>query len=143
MGIYNETVRDYESLYPYLNDQIQFLFEYGRGLSMIEQPEKSNEVLRHATQISCDPMLYNIMGKNFQAIKQYDLAEESLRKSSLIAPNRIYPYYLLMQLYIEMGDEEKAKAAAQIVLTKEPKVQSTAVKEMREEAIKIANSESL
>jgi len=54
--------------------------------------------------------------------------------SCLIVPNRIYPYYLLMKLYVETGDREKALENAQIVLTKEPKVQSTAVREMREEA---------
>ena len=36
-----------------------------------------------------------------------------------------------------MGELEKAKGTAQIVLTKEPKVQSTAIREMREEARKI------
>ena len=132
--MYKETIQNYEPLYPYLNDQINFLFEYGRSLSQSEQPEKSNEVLRHAMQISCDPILYNIMGKNYQAMKRYDLTEMNVRKSALIAPNRIYPYYLLMKLYIETGDKEKALENAQIVLTKEPKVLSTAIKEMREEA---------
>jgi len=106
---------------------------------MAEQQEKSNEVLKRATKISCDPMLYNIIGKNYQMMKEYDLAEKSFQKASLIVPNRIYPHYLLMKLYVETGEEEKAKAAAQIVLSKEPKVMSTAVKEMRKEA-KIVNS---
>jgi len=136
-GMYKDATWKYESLYPYLNDQIQFLFEYGRSLSQSEQPEKSNVILQHAMQISCDPMLYNIMGKNYQALKEYDLAEKSFRKSSLIVPNRIYPYYLLMKLHIETGNLDKAIANATIVLTKEPKVQSTAVKEMRVEARKL------
>ena len=140
-GMYREIIQIYEPLYPYLNDQIQFLFEYGRSLSMSEQPEKSNEVLKRAMQISCDPMLYNIMGKNCQATKEYGLAEKSLRKSALIVPNRIYPYYLLMKLYVETGDEEKAYKTASIVLTKEPKVQSTAVREMRQEAGRIYDGE--
>jgi len=135
--MYKEVVLKYESLYPYLNDQIQFLFEYGRSLSMSEQPEKSNEILKRAMQISCDPMLYNITGKNYQMMKDYNLAEKNFQKASFIVPNRIYPHYLLMKLYDEMGNKEKAKIAARIVLTKEPKVMSTAVKEMREEAKKI------
>ena len=137
MEMYKEASQSYESLFPYLNDQIQFLFEYGRSLSMSEQPEKSNEVLKYAMQISCDPMLYNIMGKNYQAMKQYEEAERCFIKASNIVPNRIYPYYLKALMYLEAGETEKAKVAAQIVLTKEPKVQSTAVKEMREEARKI------
>ena len=140
-NMYIEVVRSYELLYPYLNDQILFLFEYGRSLSQSEQPEKSNEVLQRAMQISCDPMLYNIMGKNYQAMKEYDLAEKSFRKATLIVPNRVYPYYLLMLLYIETEETEKQREIALIVLTKEPKVESTAIEEMREEARKIVISD--
>ena len=104
---------------------------------------KSNEVLKRAMQISCDPMLYNIMGKNYQAMQQYDLAEEYLLKSTHIVPNRLYPHYLLMKLYVETGEEEKARKAAATVLTKEPKVQSTAVREMREEAEKLKVNQKL
>jgi len=75
-------------------------------------------------------MLYNVMGENFQAMKQYNAAEQRFIKASYIVPNRIYPYYLLALMYKETGETEKAKAAAQIVLTKEPKVQLTAVREM-------------
>jgi len=137
--LYTDSSHHYESLYPYLNDQLQFLFEYSRSLSMSEQPEKSNEVLKRAIKISCDPMLYNIMGKNFQAMQQFEKAEQCFIKSSYLVPNRIYPHYLLMKLYIEIGENEKAKASAIVVLTKEPKVMSTAVLEMRQEA-EIVNS---
>ena len=137
VGMYNEAAQNYEPLYPYLHDQIKFLFEYGRSLSQSGQSEKSNEVLQHAIQISCDPMLYNIMGKNYQSMKEYDLAEKNFHKATLIVPNRLYPYYLLMKLFIETGNTEKALENAKIVLTKEPKVQSTAINEMREEAKKI------
>ena len=82
-------------------------------------------------------MLFNIMGKNYQAIKQYAEAEQCFIKASHIVPHRIYPYYLMVLMYRDTGETEKAKVAAQIVLTKEPKVQSTAVREMREEAGKL------
>jgi len=70
------------------------------------------------------------------------LAEKSFRKSVLIVPNRLYPYYLLMKMIVEIGDKEKALVNAQIVLTKEPKVQSTAIKEMRQEARRMMNEET-
>ena len=46
-----------------------------------------------------------------------------------------------MKMIVEIGDKEKALVNAQIVLTKEPKVQSTAIKEMRQEARLIKNGE--
>ena len=142
-GNYKEAVNEYRAVYPLLSDQIQFLFEYAQCLSQSEHYEESNKVLEKAVRISCDPMLYNVMGKNCQAMKQYVEAEQCLIKASYIVPNRIYPYYLMMLMYMDAGETEKAKAAAQIVLIKEPKVQSTAVKEMRKKAESITNDELL
>ena len=84
---------------------------------------------------SCDPMSLNIIGKNYQAIGKYEKAEEYFIRSTHRLPGRIYPYYLLAKLYAEPEYQhpEKLKQAVQIVLTKEPKVQSTAIREMREE----------
>jgi tetratricopeptide (TPR) repeat protein len=136
-GLYKDAADDYARLYPLLSDQIRFLFEYGQNLSRSEQYRESNEVLEKAVKISCDPMLYNVMGKNYQALKDYVQAESCFRKAALIVPSRTYPYYLLAKLYIETGEQEKALEMAQVVLTKEPKVMSTAIKEMREEMDKI------
>jgi O-antigen ligase len=137
MNINKEACSGYEKQYPYLQDEIKFLFEYIHSLSKTEEYEKSNEVLRRATQISCDPMLYNIMGKNYQAMKKYDQSEAAFLKSTHLVPNRLYPWYLLTKLYDEMGLPDKVRETAEIVLTKEPKVQSPAVREMREEVNKL------
>jgi tetratricopeptide (TPR) repeat protein len=136
-NMYKEVAKDCETLYPLLNDQTQFLFEYALSLSKTEQYAKSNEVLKRSVQISCDPMLHNIMGKNYQALKEYDQAEAAFLKSAHLVPNRLYPWYLLTKLYDEMGLPDKVRETAEIVLTKEPKVQSPAVREMREEVGKL------
>ncbi|MDR1223068.1 MAG: O-antigen ligase family protein [Tannerella sp.] len=129
---YEDTANGYRIIYPLLSDQLDFLFEYAQCLSKSEQYAESNTVLEKAVKISCDPMLYNVMGKNCQALKRYAEAEQCFRKAANIVPGRIYPWYLLANLYVEMGETEKAQETACIVLTKEPKVQSTAVREMRE-----------
>jgi tetratricopeptide (TPR) repeat protein len=77
-------------------------------------------------------MLYNVTGKNHQALKRYAEAEQCFLKAANIVPSRLYPWYLLANLYVETGETEKARETARIVLTKEPKEQSTAVREMRE-----------
>ncbi|MDR1224137.1 MAG: O-antigen ligase family protein [Tannerella sp.] len=132
-GLFRETARHYRELYPYLNDRISYLFEYAQSLSKSGQPVESNAVLRRAMQISCDPMLYNVMGKNYQDMKQYGQAEAAFVHAAQLVPSRLYPWYLLTKLYDEMGMKDKVDETAAIVLTKEPKVQSPAVNEMREE----------
>jgi tetratricopeptide (TPR) repeat protein len=133
MNMHKDAAEEYVKQYPYLQDEIRFLFEYAQSLSKSEQYSKSNEVLRRAMQISCDPMLYNVMGKNCQALKQYALAEQCFTKAATLVPNRLYPHYLLAKLYHEMGLNDKAEAETNIVLTKPPKVESMAIEEMREE----------
>jgi tetratricopeptide (TPR) repeat protein len=133
INMHKEAAEEYAGLYLYLQDEIKFLFEYAQSLSKSEQYEKSNEVLQRAMQISCDPMLYNVMGKNCQALKEYELAEQSFTKAINLVPNRLYPHYLLAKMYYEMGQKDKAEAETNIVMTKKPKVESKAIEEMREE----------
>jgi tetratricopeptide (TPR) repeat protein len=130
---YNETVTAYEALYPYLSDQVDYLFEYAQSLSNSKQFFTSNLVLERAIQISCDPVFYIIMGKNYQALKQYDKSEQCFLKASQIVPNRIYPHYLLAKLYVEMNLTDKVKKTALVVIHQCPKIQSIMVKEMKKE----------
>jgi O-antigen ligase len=134
---HKEATKEYEKQYPYLQDDIKFVFEYAQNLLKTEEYEKSNEVLQHAMQISCDPRLFNIMGKNYQILHHYELAEQCFKKTANLVPNRLYPHYLLVELYYEMGFLEKAKTEANIVMTKKPKIDSKAVEEMRENLRKL------
>ncbi|MDR1339073.1 MAG: O-antigen ligase family protein [Prevotellaceae bacterium] len=142
-GAYGSGAKAYAPLYPLLADQLDFLFEYAQCLSKSEQYAESNAVLEKAVKIRCDPMLYNVMGKNCQALKRYAEAEQCFLKAANIVPSRIYPWYLLANLYVEMGETEKARETARIVLTKEPKVQSTAVREMREKMKEIVQDSKI
>jgi hypothetical protein len=138
-NVHNEAIKEYAEQYLYLQDELKFLFEYAQSLSKLEQYEKSNKILQRAMQINCDPMLYNVMGRNCQALKQYEQAEQCLKKSINLVPNRLYPHYLLAKLYHETGQKDKMESEINIVLTKPPKVESMAVKEMREELRAINN----
>ena len=138
-NLFDNTAADYEKLYPYLSDRAVFLFEYGQVLSKNGNYSESNRILTKGIQISCDPMFYNIMGKNYQALKDYQRAEQNFKTAANIVPNRLYPYYLLTKLYTEWNNTEKMVRTARIVLQKEPKVHSPAVEEMRNEVKKLKN----
>jgi tetratricopeptide (TPR) repeat protein len=132
-NMHKEVVKEYAKQYPYLQNEKLFLVEYAQSLTELEQYEKSNEILRQAMQISCDPGLYNIMGYNYQALKEYELAEHSFIKAANLVPNRLYPHYMLAKLYYEMGLRDKAEAEVNIVMTKTPKVESMMAEKIREE----------
>ena len=115
------------------------MFEQAHALHQAEQWEASTELLRETMAVSSDAMVLNIIGKNCQALGRYDEAERWFVRSTRRLPNRIYPYYLLAKLYAEHPDvfpREKLDWAARMVLEKEAKVESTAIRQMREDVKK-------
>ena len=115
------------------------MFEQAHALHQAEQWEASTELLKETMAVSSDAMVLNIIGKNCQALGRYDEAEHWFVRSTHRLPNRIYPYYLLAKLYAEHPDvfpREKLDWAARMVLEKEAKVASTAIRQMREDVKK-------
>ena len=114
------------------------MFERAHSLHKAGEWEASTELLKETMRISSDAMILNIIGKNCQALGHYEEAEEWFIRSTHRLPNRIYPYYLLAKMYAECPDifaREKLEWAVKMVLEKEAKVESTAVKQMREEVM--------
>ena len=138
-GAYQSAEKEYGRLYPLLRDRASFLFEYGHGLHKQQQFSKSNRILKEALQRSCDPMILNVIGKNYQQMGDCLSAEDWFIRSTHRLPGRIYPYYLLAKLYAEPSfrQPDKFEKMKWMVLTKEPKVHSTAIRQMREEIKKI------
>ena len=135
-GAYSQAVESYAEHYEGMKLDARYLFEYGHALHKLHRNEESNIILQEALKVSSDPMILNIIGKNFQEMQQYKDAEHWLLRSTHRLPGRIYPYYLLAKLYKEAGDcfpPEKLDWAVRMVLEMEPKVHSRAIEEMREE----------
>ena len=112
------------------------MFEQAHALHKAGQWQESIELLKETMKVSSDAMILNIIGKNYQALGQPYLVEGWFIRSTHRLPNRIYPYYLLAKLYAEHPKcfpKEKLEWAVKMVLEKEAKVESTAIKQMREE----------
>ena len=140
-GNYTAANEAYHKLYPQLDERGEFLFEYGHSLYKSGRYDLSNSFLEQAALYSTDPMILNIIGKNYQEMQYYEKAETYYWASVHRLPGRIYPYYLLAKLYAEPGyrNREKFEKMQRIVLTKEPKVYSIAIREMRSEVEKIGD----
>ncbi|WP_255417376.1 O-antigen ligase family protein [Proteiniphilum sp. X52] len=136
---YDSVTDDYAALYPVLNYEPKFVFEYGIVLNATGQREKADSVFVRGLEKSSDPMFYNVKGRNHHEMGQYHKAEKCYINSTWLLPERIYPYYLLTKLYADSAhyQPEKMLRAASAVLEKEPKVHSMAINEMRDEVRKI------
>ena len=119
------------------------MFDRAHALHRAGEWQASTDLLKETMKISSDAMILNIIGKNYQGLGAYKEAEDWFIRSTYRLPNRIYPYYLLVKLYAEKPDvfpKEKLEQAARMVMEKEPKVESTAIREMREEVKRIVNA---
>lgn len=104
MEYYEYVVEDCDTLFPYMKHDYRFLFAYGQSLNKMGNYEKSDSILRMGTEISSDPMFWNVMGNNSLALGKYREAEDRYKQAFYMVPNRLYPLYLLAKLYYKEYD---------------------------------------
>lgn len=127
-----ETVAaDYERLAPVLDAEPSFLFEWANVRNKVGDPAGSIAILERAVGLSSDPMLYNLLGNNYRTLGDYPSAEQAYLRARAVVPGRLYPLYLLTDLYRESGQEDRMRAMGRRVLEFDERVSSPAVREMR------------
>lgn len=138
-GAYESAAKAYGNLKEQMDWNGDFWFEYGRSLYKLHRTVEAEEALTKALAYSGDPMILNVLGRNAQGAEDYEEAERYYWRAVHRLPGRIYPYYLLVKLYAEKDfyQPDKLYRAAKSVLGKEPKVNSEAVRQMRDEVRKI------
>lgn len=144
-GAFKAAAEEYGKLYDKMSWHKDFCFEYGRALYKAGSYGKAEEVLLKAMTVSGDPMILNILGRNAHESGEYGKAEMYLLRSTRRLPERVYPHYLLVKLYAEPEyfDRVKLIREAEYVLNVEPKVNSTAIREMRQEVKKILEDKNV
>lgn len=138
---YNAALESYEEVYDVLRYDGLFLQQYGKCLAMDKRYQQSNKVLLEGGRYYRDEFWFVILGDNYRAIGDFDKAEAYYKQASFVVPHKFYPGYLLAKLYVESGQNEKARQQAKCLLTKIVKVESTAIKEIRDEMQKILDGE--
>lgn len=108
MELYEDAVEELAPLYGDLKDNYRYIYDYGYALHKCNRYQESNEILKEGAKISSDPMFYNIIGRNYEAMKEYDKARDAYIHAHNMVPCRIYPLVLLMEMYASIGDEKTA-----------------------------------
>lgn len=132
-GDYESAIQEYEEAYPELKNNGEFLMNYGKALSIYKQDKKGIKTLEQAKRYLNTTIIETALGDAYKNIKQYKEAENEYKHAFNMIPCRFYPLYLLAKLYEESNQKEKAVAMAKIILNKEVKIPSTAIKEMQVE----------
>lgn len=108
MELYEDSVEELAPLYDDLKDNYRYLYDYGYALHKCKRYQESTKILKEGAVISSDPMFYNIIGRNYEAMKEYDKARDAYIHAHNMVPCRIYPLVLLMEMYASIGDDKTA-----------------------------------
>ena len=127
-------LEDYRKKYEDLKAYPDFMFTFGSALREAGRYNESNAMLRQGTRVSCDPVFYTLMGNNYRDLEAVAEAESAYRKAFGMLPGRMYPLYRLMKLYEAEGQVHEAEEMARQIAAFRPKVDSPAMREMKNEA---------
>lgn len=120
----------------------EFLFYYGSALYLKHDYSGSVNLLKKATKLRSDPNTFITLGQSLQQLKQYHEAEHAFQIATGITPSKLYPKYLLVKLYIEMQQTDKALKLAEIIINAKEKVPTTAGTEIKTEMKVLINQYS-
>ena len=107
-GLYNEAIQILEPLYADNKKDYKYLYNLGYALHKEGRFEESNIILLQGAKYSSDPMFHNIIGKNYEALNDFETARKEYIFSHYMVPSRIYPLYLLMRMETKIGRNDQA-----------------------------------
>lgn len=118
MELYEDAVEELVPLYNDLKDNYRYMYDYGYALHKCQHYQESTEILKQGAAISSDPMFYNIIGRNQEAMGLYEEAEKAYLHAHYMVPQRLYPLTLLMRMHVRLGNNNKAMRYGKLILDK-------------------------
>ena len=114
-------------------ERFRELYSEGYALHQAGRYEESTKVLDKGAMLSCDPMFEIIMGKNAEALGDFDRAEELYEKAHYMVPSRLYPLVRLMRLQIRQESDEAALETARVIVSMPVNDRNAGMVRLREE----------
>ena len=129
----------YKRLSHILDRKPEFMLAYAKALYDSRNYKSAIMCLHKAQSVSGEPVLYLVEGKCRQKQKLYSKAEELYKKAYYRIPHKIYPLYLLMNLYMEQRNFYDANKTALNIIRTHPKIISPEFDFIQKEARKITH----
>lgn len=115
-------------------------YALGYALHQEGQYVESNRLLKEGAAISSDPMFYNIIGKNLEAMGDYDSSEKAFLHSHYMVPSRLYPLVLLMEMNARQGKTAQAIKYADMAISLPVNKNNPNMSELHNRALSFADS---
>lgn len=128
-------ITGYRKLNKTLHGEVKFLHDYAVRLQSLDDYQAADTVLQRLVSMQPNYARYLILGYNYEALEQYDLAASCYRKAENILPKAFIPKYMLFDLYRMTNDRSKAIAMAKHILNHPVKIKREDVSQIKQEAI--------
>jgi hypothetical protein len=101
-------------IYPELDHDKLFLYNYGTELSLAGDYVKGIEVLEKARMELNDCNVYSYLANDYEAIGRFDKAIQYFEIANNTMPSRLYPKYRLYRLYDKTNDSRALSMAQKL-----------------------------
>ena len=119
-------------LYPDLQFNCAFLYEYAYSLFEDGKTEKSEKVLEQCLSLSGNSLSFILLGDIHKKQGLIAEAEQDYYNSFLALPDRLYPLYKLAVLYYDSNQEEKYQNMVRSIEVFHPRIESESTNQIRE-----------
>ena len=92
------------------------LYADGHALFQAGRFAESLELLRLGALFSSDPMFDIIIGRDYEALGDFDKARDAYLRAHYMVPGRLYPLVRLMRLQVRCGQDTQAMQTARTLL---------------------------
>lgn len=132
-----QTLSEYQSVYPELDHEPYFLYNYAVELNLDGQYAKSQQIAKKCERYWADYDLKMVMAYNYKEQKLIAEAIQYFLDAEAMCPNRFEPIYNVMQIYRSFHDSRQALIYAKMIVNKPIKVYSSDVANMKDEASRV------
>ena len=131
--------KDYQSyeyccsqIYPNMQSNCAFLYEYAYSLFKIGDIVESEKKLRQSLALSGNSLSFILLGDIHKMQGMITEAEQDYFNSFLALPDRLYPLYKLAVLYHDTNQKVKYQEMVRSIENFHPRIESQSTKEIRE-----------
>ncbi|MBW8683173.1 O-antigen ligase family protein [Chitinophaga rhizophila] len=127
----------YQKAFGQLSTSALFLHDYGEKLYFAKDYPGAIVLMEQAALRSSHYSIYESLGRAYEAAGNFAAAEKAFLKCSHLVPNRFYPKYSLMLLYLKQQQPENARKWANVITGMPVKVDGEDVRKIKQLAQRV------
>lgn len=116
------------------------LYDEGHSLFQAGRYTESREILDRGALLSSDPMFDIIIGRDLEAMSDYEGARSAYLKAHYMTPGRLYPLMRLMRLQMAAGQDTQALQTARVLLDIPVNPRNLTMQRLHDEAKAVCDS---